>query len=234
MALNKVVALMFFSILIAGCETVATTSQSSPETSATSTTTGKTFVGDARMASFLAPKDCEKISLDTLRSGGSKRVRSGCVVQSGEAMVVVGLNETTTPFDEAFSVSGGAGGDFQDVAAAFPREMLSDYVVKLEKSALASGSPGWRYSNKRSKLMSGNGGVDGASACTRFSFDGVSTAGPSRKSQVTGLRFARFGASANTVQEVMLEVMSFYPAGQKAPERFRGIVDQATMSLRYR
>ena len=149
-------------------------------------------------------------------------------------MVIVGLNETTTPFDNAFSVSGGAGGDFKAVAAAFPRETLSDYVEKLEKSALASGEPGWRYSNKRSTLMPGNGGVEGASACTRFSFHGVSTSGPSRKSQMKGLRCARFGASANTVQEVMLEVMSFYPANQQAPERYRQIADQAMKSLRYR
>ncbi|MEE4187864.1 MAG: hypothetical protein V2I76_05380, partial [Roseobacter sp.] len=159
------------------------------------------------MASFAAPKDCEKVSLDTLRVGGSKRVRSGCVLQYADGTVIVGLNETTTPFDAAFSASGGSGGDFQEVAAAFPRETLSDYVVKLEKSALASGEPGWRYSNKRSKLMPENGGVQGASACIRFSFDGVSARGPSRRSQMTGLRCARFGASANTVQEMMLEVM---------------------------
>lgn len=234
MTLKNAVNLLSVAALMAACETVDTTNQPPTDSFSAPAVASKTVMGNARMASFSAPKDCDKISLETLQAGGSKRVRSGCVVSSGDAMVVVGLNETTTPFHEAFSVSGGSSGDFQEVAAAFPRETLSDYVQKLEKSALASGEPGWRYSNKRSTLMPGNGGVEGASACVEFSFDGVSTTGPSRKSEVSGLRCARFGGSADTVQEVMLEVMTFYPAGQKSPERFRSIVEQATKSLRYR
>lgn len=232
--LQRLVAVLSIATSMAGCETVTTTAQPLSDSGSTSTALGKTIVGDARMASFSAPKDCEKVSLDTLRASGSKRVRSGCVVQSADGMVIVGLNETTKPFDAAFSVSGGSGGDFQEVAAAFPRETLSDYVVELEKSALASDEPGWRYANKRSTLMPGNGGVEGASACVSFSFDGASTVGPPRKSKVTGLRCARFGASANTVQEVILEVMSFYPTSQKQPERYDQIAEQAIRTLRYR
>lgn len=234
MALKTTLLTLLLVSLMAGCETVATTSEPLSHSGPASTISGKTMVGDARMASLAAPRDCEKISLETLRLGGSIRVRSGCVVQLDNAMVVIGLNETTTPFDEAFSVSGGTAGNFQKVAAAFPRETLGEYVEKLERSALASGEPGWRYTNKRSNLMPGNGGVEGASACMRFSFDGVSTTGPSRRSVVSGLRCARFGASADTIQEVMLEVMTFYPSGQKAPERFGSIYERAAKSLRYK
>jgi len=181
MTLKTTLTFMSFAAMIAGCDTAETAAQSDTEQSSALAPAGKTVLGDARMASFSAPKTCEKVSLDTMRMGGSTRVRSGCIVRSGDATVVVGLNEITVPFNQAFSVSGGGAGDFQQAAAAFPREMLSEYVVKSEKSALTSSEPGWRYSNKKSNLLSGNGGVEGASACVQFSFNGVSTGAPSQK-----------------------------------------------------
>lgn len=234
--MNLKITLTFAAIAVAltACETADTVTQPVAKRQPTTVDASKSVVGDAGMASFIAPKDCNRVSLDTMRAGGSTRIRSGCVIQSGDAMIVLGLNESPIPFKDAFSVSDGNTGNFQQAATAFPEETLGEFVVKREKSALASSEPGWRYSNRKSNLLRGNGGVEGASACVQYSFDGVSTAAPARKSKVTGLRCARFGTSADTVQEVMLDVMTFYPANQKVPARYSGITDQAHGSLAYR
>lgn len=221
-------------IALAGCEPVPLATGADQTSQASAPLKTMTLNGKGGMSSVGAPDGCEKIAMSTLRSGRSKNVRTGCSVRSGDATIVVGLNEITVPFQDAFDVSGGRGGDFQAVAARFPRETLSEFVVKSEKSAMSALEPGWRYAKKRSRLLPGDGGVEGAAACVEFSFDATSTSGPRRKSRFSGLRCARFGPGANTIQELMLEVMLFSPADQRPPESYGHIASIAKQSLRYR
>lgn len=232
MSLKNMVFCSILAFVITGCEGTETTTR--PASNNSSATVAKTVVGGGGMASFSAPENCENLSPGELRKGGATQVRTGCVVSAEDSMVIVGLTEIEIPFEQAFSAPIGSLDDLQMVSAAFPREMLSEYVVKSEQSALSSAEPGWRYSNKKSKLLPGDGGVDGASACVQFSFDGVSTSGASDRSRNSGLRCARFGQSLGTIQEVLIEIMAFYPVNQKVSPSYRSTVDLAKSSLRYR
>ena len=229
-------ALMILSVAfsISACQTTDTALQTSPNASSTAASSGKLVVGKARMASFRAPEECEVFSPPTMRLQGIRRVRTGCVLRTGDTMMIVGLNETTIPFGEAFKASGGDISDLQAVVTAFPRETLSEYLLEAERTALSTREPGWRYSNQRTQLLPGDGGVDGAAACLQFSFDGKTTSPPTRLSKVFGLRCARFGNKGATIEEVMIEAMAFSPAGTRAPAMFSSIAQQATSSLQYR
>ena len=234
MMLKYAVPLVFLISLLAGCEAKDTAPKATVDGPDMQVTKGKPLVGDAGIASVSVPENCEKLSMDTLRSGGSIRVQTGCSVSAEGATVVVALNEITIPFDEAFSVSGDGDTGFREVASVFPRVILAGFVEKSEENALASIDPDWTYSNKKMALLPGNGGVEYASACVQFSFDAISTAPPARKGQTTGLRCARFGESGDTIEEIMLEVLSFHPADQDGPQAYLPISRMAKSSLRYR
>lgn len=222
------------TLIFAGCETTEPVAQSGQTDRLVQTGGGIQVIGDARMASFVAPKDCERMSLGTTREGRSRRVQSGCAIRSGDAMVIIGLSEMNLFTDDLFEISGGGSSDFDGLASAFPREMLGEHLLTSEKMALAMDEPGWRKTNKRHSLLPGNGGVEGAVACVRFSFDAATTAGAPRRNRTEGVRCSRFGKSSGTVEDVMIEVMSIYPSESKAPANYRQIVGTVIPSLRYR
>ena len=186
-----------------------------------------------RIAAFSAPTNCQMLDAQRWRKGSTTSVRSGCVVEAQSYVTIFGLSEITVPVGDAFSVSGDVAG-FTTAAAAFPREVLLDYVRNRERDALSVQEPGMSYSKVRSSVLTGNGGVEGADVCVRFSFNAISADPSRRDGTVSGVRCARLDPNTATVEEAMLEVMAFFPNGSAPPANFEGLANQAISSLRYR
>lgn len=188
----------------------------------------------SKLATFTAPTGCRALQNRRMQESQTVSIRSGCSVAQGDVLVLYGLSEITVPFAEAIRLEAGMTEDFRTLAQVFPREILSEYLEKRERFALSAQDPGWAFSNTRMSVLPGNGGVSGAEACVRFSFDGVSTRPPRRTSQVAGLRCARLDPEGETIEEAMLEVIAIVPDGTAALANFDALAARATASLRFR
>lgn len=182
------------------------------------------------LARYATPARCQPLPVTAMRQGKLRGKKSGCAILGPNYRIIVGLTETTAPFWEVFSASDPEG--FEKMVRANPRPVLADALESEEKLALSLGDVGYSFRNKRMTVLPGNGGLQGADACVRFSF--TFTGGPSAFSdgKTSGLRCAALDRKAGTVDEVMVEIMCFHPRGRALPGECARVERQVLGSLR--
>ena len=199
----------------------------------------------SKIAEISTPRGCTKLSASDrvepysigFQRGYVKGSSSTCGVTLADGLVLVYVNQYTVPFRLAFNLGTALDRDlYAKVIPVDPRRFLVPELKQAERKSLGS-IAGATFTNHEYSVLPNDGGVYGADACLRFSFDSdtptvKSKYGSNWKSR--GLRCGRVRRDTLDVEYVLLDINVNFVKGSTVPAQYSQIAAQTEASLRFR